>query len=172
MAAFTRQRLSLRAGLVLLALVVLVMLPLAGCYDLDEQVIPAPQGDINPYRYNDATMDNGGHMYLSSAGYYNDYRFRQVAKDGTTTTGTFRMMHIYGDVYAVQSVDDSDKSISLLFYHITSNHFAPTDYADANAAQNLASQYSVKLDVADEDMSGAASNILAFLRASSSLQFK
>lgn len=153
------------------ATLALLIVPLTACYDLSEEVIPGPQGDINPYRPSDATMDDGGHMYFSPAGSYNDVRYRQVDKDGTVSTGTFRLLHITADIYAVQVKEDSG-GLELLFYGITSNEFHGVTFADGNAAKSLASRYNVKLDPDAETIEGNASDIFSFLRAANSLDFK
>ncbi len=172
MLAIRPRRVSLQTAVFFFAVIALLIIPLAGCYDMVEEVIPAAQGDVNPYRSSEADMDDGGKMYFSPAGTYNDTRYRSVDKDGKADSGTFRLLHITADVYAVQVIGDSDKSINLLIYRITPSRFSESDFADENAAKALAARYNVKLDVGAGDMSGSASDIFAFLRASSSLTFK
>jgi hypothetical protein len=141
---------------------------------VSKEVIPTDLGEVMPYTLDHATMDKGGKMYFSRVSFSHDYRFRDESKDSAdepNKTGTFRVMRIKDDIYAVQARYDNEDNYDIVFYRITSNHFEVVQPSSKEAVQALARRYSVKLDD-DDDLSGDRSDMLNFLKAHKELDFE
>ncbi len=150
-----------------------LMLVMVGCYTLDGgEKISASLGDPLPYSYSSADLGSGGKLYISRTGNYNDYNYREegTSNDGS---GTFRLLHIKDDIYAVE-VHRASAGSNLMFYRITSNHFSSTDFASISGAKSLAAHYRVTVleDAFGDSVSGEPGDVVAFLRACRSLEFK
>src|SRR4030042_2792786 len=172
------QNLILRsAWLILLAAAILTV---AGCYETDVEVINASSAAAVyglPGTYN---KESGGTMTISAVPDSNDYRFRDVSKEGTASTGYIRAVPLRDNLYIVQVKYDNDAIYYLLFYQFTYDssgaHYRELEAkAEEKRLDQIAQQYSVKIDWDSFDfvpyLSGSSSNILAFLRAHASLSF-
>jgi len=160
------------------SLILLLVALLGGCYEIKQEVIPADQGVAVPYQYNYAQMDEGGRMDFTKSTFNNDYRFQWARKDGSQKTGTFRAIWIKDDVYAFQARYDDEEEYSVVFYRVNANRFDPVDPAQGTDLKGLAGRYGVTLeldDMADDNNSwivtGAPSDVLAFLRAHKDVEF-
>jgi hypothetical protein len=161
---------------VLYSLVATICLLLGGCYDVTQEVIPLDQGEVLPYTSNYATLDKGGSLSLSRSGSGNDYRFQSTDKDGAKRTGSFRVMRIKGDVFAVQLRYDDEHDYSIFFENITSNRFTGMAPAPGSDTAGLAKSYGVTLDEdplddSTWDLGGSPSAMLGFIKAHSGFDF-
>ena len=112
-------------------------------------------------------------MDFSPVGDGHDYRFHREGGDPADldpTDGTFRMIRLKDDIYAVQVKGDSDSEYYIMFYAITGNSFASMKVDSSVDLQGHAQRFGVKLDGADK-ISGSSSDLLAFVRAHEGLPF-
>src|ERR1700684_2090735 len=74
-------------------LVLLLCLPFAGCYQADQEVIPANVAEALPYNPDKVSLQEDGDMLLHRQASGHDYAFTQTKKDGSNLQkGTLRVM--------------------------------------------------------------------------------
>jgi hypothetical protein len=155
---------------------VLACLAVAGCYEVDKEIITEDLAEQVPYIGGSAQLTSGGTLQLSKSDFNNDYRFVQIDTDGTRRNGTMRAMRIRDDLYVVQARYDDENQYYLIFERITARDFKPYRASPNSAIEDLAKSYNVTLDddPSDENsfsLSGNRADILNFLRAHRDLNF-
>ena len=154
-----------------LALAPAFALAVAGCYEVDQEIIPPQLGAPVPYIYDSIDWDEGGATELSPVAFSNDKRFRDVGKDGDVSTGTLRAIHIRDNIYALQTDYDDEPCCYIVFYRIDSESLQGVDpIGDVDA---LAARHGVTIEIYDLDyLDGTPDAILAFIRAHAELGFE
>jgi len=153
-----------------LAVLLLCILPLAGCWTVKQEVISADEGEAIPLNINFQYMGNDDHspLYLTRPGNNNDYQFQLKNSDGSITEGTFRAINVKDNIYAVQIRCKGSDDIDIRFYSISSE-----DWKVVVPAVDLTERFaSYGITVDGDDMSGDPSNINRFLRSLSDIDFK
>ncbi len=151
-----------------------LLLLLGGCYDVNQEVIPASRAELIPYAGDTINWTNGEVSRFTRAAFGNEYRFQHTESRGVTT-GTFRALHIIGDVYALQMHSDKDLNTWFIrFYEITKNHVQELEPDDEDRVAELAASWHVTLE--DQGISvivkGESRDILEFIRAHATVDFK
>jgi uncharacterized membrane protein len=165
------------AGFVLLATVLVI---LAGCYETDFEVIDASSAVAVYGVAGTYNVEGGGTMTISAVPHSNDYRFREVSKDNKISTGYLRLVPLKGSIYIVQAKYDDDSFYYFDFYEFTvdssGSHYRPMNAEiDETGLDQLAQQNGVTIDWYSIDfvpyLEGSRANIMAFLRAHTTLPF-
>lgn len=154
-----------------LALAPAFALAVAGCYEVDQEIIPPQLGAPVPYIYDSIDWDEGGTTELSPVAFSNDKRFRDVGKDGDVSTGTPRALHIRDNIYALQTDYDDEPCCYIVFYRIDSESVQGVDpIGDVDA---LAARHGVTIEIYDLDyLDGTPNAILPFIRAHAELRYE
>lgn len=161
-------------GFILLAGLVLL---LAGCYEVDKEVITAGMAEYVydlPGTYYD---DNKTRTEISAVSYSKDYRFQQYNEDKQGDSGYLRAVRLRDDIYILQAKFDDDTYYYLTFYEFRNKHYMPM-WPDVTyqEIERLAGQYGIKMDFDDymmvDMLTGDAVSIMNFLRAHASLPLR
>lgn len=168
------------AKLVGLAVLVMLVTTVGGCFYTAQEIIPARNAVSIPglagtwVRGQSKTPE----IVVSEVPGSKDYRYEKGSGD-YASSGYFRLLPLKDDIYIVQAKDDKGPDYTLLFYRIRKTNdgmdYAEVDANDANAQSELAKSYHVQMDFDGEAMSttlvGSRENILNFMMAHKNLQF-
>jgi hypothetical protein len=157
-------------------MVLLLCLPLTGCYQTNQEVVTSAVAENMPYKSNKVSLQADGDMFLSRSKSSNDYHFRHTKPDDPNDrTGTLRVMSVKGSIFAVQTKYDDENSYEILFCKITAKNFEIMEPKSDEAVQALARRYNVNLTTnikTGNDLSGDPREILNFLKAHKDLEFQ
>ncbi|RPI74048.1 MAG: hypothetical protein EHM45_19765 [Desulfobacteraceae bacterium] len=159
---------------------ILLLLVNVGCYEVDQEVILASSamavyglpGDYTSadYKTNIAAVPNS-----------NDYRFREVNKEGKASTGYLRAVLLRDNVYAVQVKYDNETVYYVLFYSFKvhsdgSKNYVPLEPTDYALVYKMAPQYGVDIDIDEfaltDILKGKRADIMNFLYAHKNVTLK
>ena len=153
-------------------LVLLLCLPFAGCYQADQEVIPANVAETLPYKPDKVDLQEDGGMVLHQPASGHDYAFTQTKKDGSNVQkGTLRVMRVKGSIYAVQLKYEDENSYDVLFCQIGANKFEIMEPKSDDAVLKLADRYKVHIKNGN-NLSGEPGSLLDFIKAHKELIFQ
>lgn len=156
---------------------VLLLLVNAGCYEVDQEIIFASSAMAVyglPGDYTSAEYKTNIAVVPSS----NDYRFREINKEGKASTGYLRAVLLRDNVYAVQVKYDNETVYYVLFYSFTVNsdgskNYVPLEPADYPLVYKMAPQYGVDIEMDEfaftDILKGKRADIMNFIYAHKNL---
>jgi hypothetical protein len=154
----------------LLIALFLCSIPLVGCWTAHNEVFLPGEGETIPYTRSPTELVSGDQLYLSRVSDSHDYRFHEEGGKGfDCDKGTFRAMHIQGNIYVLQIQCEDSGSYAFQFYRITSDSYVtvlPGSTIDMTAR---AARYDVSLS--GDQLSGKPSDINRFLRGLTDISF-
>jgi hypothetical protein len=159
-----------------LAVLLLSVVPLVGCWNTDKQVFSASEGDPLPgavYLEQRGATNSGSPMHLSQVSGTNDFAFSidGIGPPGCASNkGTFRAIHIKDDIYVLQIVCEGEDGYRIQFYRITNGSYDTV----APVASDLGEARLVHYNVNDDkgELSGDPSDINAYLRSLKDTDFQ
>jgi hypothetical protein len=155
----------------LLVALFLCSIPMVGCWTAHNEVFLPGEGETIPYTSSQTNLLHGGQLYLSRVSDSNDYRFRfEGNNDADCDKGTFRAMHIQGNVYVLQVQCADSNSYALEFYRITSDSYVAVSPDSAINMTARAARYDVNLS--GDEISGRPPDINRFVRGLTDISFR
>ena len=146
-----------------------ILLAVAGCYEVEQEVIPVSQGIRAPIE-SPITWDDGGETSFSYVETTRDYRFR----DRDDETGSARAIHIRDDIYLLQVRYDNESVYGLFFFQVTPTRIDLV--LPVGDVESLAVRHNVDMEedyiYVEYILSGSSENILSFLRAHAQFEFQ
>ena len=154
-----------------LALAPAFALAVAGCYEVDQEIIPPQLGAPVPFIYDSSIGTKAAPPSSAPSPSATTKRFRDVGKDGDVSTGTPRALHIRDNIYALQTDYDDEPCCYIVFYRIDSESVQGVDpIGDVDA---LAARHGVTIEIYDLDyLDGTPNAILPFIRAHAELRYE
>jgi hypothetical protein len=142
------------------------LLLLAGCYEVGGEFLAPGEAQFVPGLAGTFTSDDGATTEVTLLP-GNEYHYRRDYGDGDVSSGTFRAVRLFGDVYLLQLRDD-DGGIYALFaeytYDGSSATFWELDYVDGTV-QPLAAAYGLTIDPDYPFLEGPIDKVRSFLFA-------
>lgn len=144
----------------LLALCALILL--AGCYEVQSEFIGPGEAQFIPGLAGTFDDDDGGTTEVTALP-GNEYHYRRIDPDGSVSSGTFRAVRLYSDVYLLQARDS--EGLYALFYSLTPEDGYWSLDVNEDTIYPLAATYGVTIDPDFMFAEGEADRVRAFLFA-------
>jgi hypothetical protein len=163
-----------------LAVLLVCLVPLIGCWTTKDQVFSSSEGDPLPgqvYLEQSGPTISGRPLHLSRTGKNNDFAF-SIDGDGQdgcdSNKGTFRAIHILNDIYVLQIQCTGQDDYDIQYYSIANGSYhqvQPMEKSSHDADARL-TRYNVKYDNDSGVISGDPSQINAYLRSFKDANFE